>query len=568
MINFEGQYSKRVLNKHALRVFVLFVFFFAVFFGRILFSDKFLAPEDGRIQNIPAFLSYPTLWTQYLFSGYPAQADPQTQFFYPLAILFSHLWNGWNWFVVMGYVLAASFSYGYFYSLTRARFASTVGAFIFSLSGILVLELRHSHIIHAACYLPLLLWCIEETANSISNKLNKAWFFIGTVTVGILAFVGHMQLFCMTFALIAVYAGVRGLSVKRKDRKRFYAICASMLFLGATIGLAQLLPTWELSRFSNRENFPYSEFAALSMNPFQIHGFLLPFILGAHRFAYYATPLFGSILPPGIFYIGFLPLLILVPAIVLARKSKLLIFWLVVALFSFLLTLGDATLAAKLLYQIPPFDCFRGLYRFEIFTAFALATLTALTLNALQNEAIDRKWTLRSIAVWGGIFIATVYFLNANLDLFNESVSKALHVSSFLPWQNLEIGISLVLFAATALAFATWQFNPKALVPRCLLLGVVLVDLVQFGQCSEWVRNAPDKSYFTPPDYVTQYQEDLDYAHNRLITLRGTVGERGELPPNVCRLWRIPNASGYEPLLSTRYADLAGVNEEGYYLEP
>ena len=54
----------------------------------------------------------------------------------------------------------------------------------------------------------------------------------------------------------------------------------------------------------------------------------------------------------------------------------------------------------------------------------------------------------------------------------------------------------------------------------------------------------------------------------RLLPVRGVSGGDDEAPPNLSRLWGIPSASAFGPLLNTRYLEILGITEGGFLPVP
>src|SRR6185369_4680884 len=112
-----GNYDLRIASiKHGLSVLASYAIFFLIFFAPVLFSNRLLAPGDGISYFIPNFYSRSMLWDSSIWGGFPSVGDPQRMFWYPPALVLSLIPHSWNFFIVSGYVLAASFTYGYTFS--------------------------------------------------------------------------------------------------------------------------------------------------------------------------------------------------------------------------------------------------------------------------------------------------------------------------------------------------------------------------------------------------------------------------------------------------------------------
>src|ERR1700679_2927711 len=83
---------------------LFYLLVFAILFAPVIFTGHFLAPDDGFVQNLPNFFGRRRLWDLSIFSGYPLLAGPLVQYFYPLPLLLSHLPQGWNIYILTGYI--------------------------------------------------------------------------------------------------------------------------------------------------------------------------------------------------------------------------------------------------------------------------------------------------------------------------------------------------------------------------------------------------------------------------------------------------------------------------------
>jgi hypothetical protein len=209
-----GPYRARIadllLHGAAIAVYI------AVFSGLLLpvvFSGRLLALLDGPIEALPAFYSPRSLWTPHLLGGFPSAADPIAQSWYPLTLL-AYIPQGWNAFVILGFVLLASFTYGYVFAITGCRLAGLASGLVFGLSGVLhsTLALGHLTILHTVMWMPLALWGFERLRHGCSLP----WLMVASFAVANACLAGHAQvlLYAMTvllgYVLASAMADARG----------------------------------------------------------------------------------------------------------------------------------------------------------------------------------------------------------------------------------------------------------------------------------------------------------------------------------------------------------------------
>src|SRR5260370_4321447 len=146
---------------------------------------------------------------------------------YAAAFLFSLLPGSWNVFMILAYVAGSSFMYGYLYTLTRSRFAALTSGLMFGLSGFMLAHLGHAVIVHAACWIPLIIWALEE----LRQQLAARWLLIGVAAVTLCFLGGHSQIFFYGLMLGGAYAVVVGWSAPA-GRWRYYLAALVMGLLG------------------------------------------------------------------------------------------------------------------------------------------------------------------------------------------------------------------------------------------------------------------------------------------------------------------------------------------------
>jgi hypothetical protein len=266
--------SYRRYLAHGLQVFLGFLVFYIGFFAPVILSDRRLAPGDGIAYFLPAFYGSKTLWTDLLFGGYPLAADIQNMTWYPPAVLLSLIPDPWSWnaFIVLAYVLAASFTYCYVYLLTRSRLAATVSGLVYSASGIMMSHLGHAGMRHPAAWLPLILCAAER----LRHHRTLPWQAIGAVAIACCALGGHPQISVYGIGLSVVYSLWLGWSAPI-GRWRFYRSAAGMLLAGLALAAIQLFPTFELSRLSVRAEMTFADFTTYSLPSWQALQLLFPY---------------------------------------------------------------------------------------------------------------------------------------------------------------------------------------------------------------------------------------------------------------------------------------------------
>ncbi|MFW9894146.1 MAG: hypothetical protein ACFFFO_18220, partial [Candidatus Thorarchaeota archaeon] len=172
----------------------------------------------------------------------------------------------------------------------------------------------------------------------------------------------------------------------RRERplRRIVPLFALALVLSSGLGAVQLLPTYELTGYSERAGGVSYDF--ITRFPYALANlktFLYPLVNG--------TPGTGdqtvsSIFWEDYFYLGLVPLMLgLVGGLVLAWRSGLVRLLAGLTALTFLLALGPNTSFFRLVYQlVPGMGFFRFPQRFFAFAVLFLSVLAALALTRLQ----------------------------------------------------------------------------------------------------------------------------------------------------------------------------------------
>jgi Bacterial membrane protein YfhO len=539
--------------RHCLFVIVIYTLLFTGFFSPAIFRGSLLAVDgDGLYVYLSNFYSHKVLWDTLLFSGFPMMADPQVMTWYPPAFLLSFLPGSWNVFMILAYVAGSSFMYGYLYTLTRSRFAALTSGLMFGLSGFMMAHLGHAVIVHAACWIPLIIWALEK----LRQQLTAKWLLIGVAAVTLCFLGGHSQIFFYGLILSGGYALVLGWSAPI-GRWRYYLASLLMVILGMSLAAIQIIPTAELLSQSARVGYSFQDFASHSLPSRQALTMIFPASFGAMPESG-ALPYFGAVNQTELTgYVGLLALMLTALGVIAAKKRALAWFWLGVAVLAFLLAMGDATPLARLIYHVPILNGFRAPARHFIELTMAASVLSGLAVAAILRQEVSAKLIRRNIMIAGAAMVIFVVLLLMNSSYMSAlAAQKGVARLSLLPWKNRAVGTPIVVFLLGAAGLAYWHRQPASGLRRALLLLMLIVDLGSFGWFYEWRYAAPDKNALNPTEVAVRYRTTLDATRQRLMPYRGWRGSLDEMPPNLSRLWRVPSASGYNVLVFSRVSNL------------
>jgi hypothetical protein len=545
---------------HAIAVLCGFTGFFCLFFAPILWGGWLLAAEgDGLVYYLPAYLSKPQLWTDLLFGGYPIAADPQNMTWYPLAMLLRLIPHSWNAFVLLGYVLAASFAYCYGWITTGSRFAAAGAGLVYGLCGYMIGHYGHITMVHAAAWIPLIFVALEK----LRQRSTRGWWVIGWVSVACCFLGGHPQIPSYGLGLAVIYALIMGWQAPI-GRWAYYRLSASILAIGLGLCALQLLPTLELSRLSVRSAMDFASFSSFSLPRWQAIQMVFPYLFGGANHLY-GKPYWGgmSLVEAG-GYVGLMPLGLAVIALRADRPQRLVWFWAIVGVVAFLLMMGGDTPLGHLLFRVPVYQKFRAQGRHAIEVGLAASALTAFGIASIQRGLLSARSLQRIMLGLLGVLCLSWLGLCSQQGFYQTMAQQAGVTLELRPWLNPAIGVPFLTCGIGTLTLLIWQRRHRAQWGMALVGAALVWDLISFAGF-HWHSPTTVKASYVQANPAAQFLQPLLAAqHQRLITTQGSIRtERDRLSSNLTRLWQLPNASGYTPLMMSRVSELLQLNSGG-----
>jgi hypothetical protein len=560
------------------------------YFLPAVINHKVLCPFDGLIQTVPLRVAAANivlagnlpLWNPYYFSGIPLLASSQAGVLSPLNwfYLLASPAVATNLMVISTYMLAALGAYLYSRRSGAAIAGAVVTSIVWQCCGFLVGQLSHINIVQTAAMLPWVLWGVEAYAASGSRSRGA----LLALLVALQAFVGHQQTFAYSLMLVAAYslvlavANIAGSPREQpacgamQSRKRYLSSLA-YISAGLLLAAVQIVPTFELLRNSTRAEATYEFFTSFSMPRRFLSAFFAPYIMGGGDGRLFRAPYFGE--PFYAEFIGYAGLLAMMLALVavLVKPDTRTKFWTGTALVCGLLALGaHAPLHLYwLIYYVPVLNLFRVPARHLMEVDFAMAVLAGRGITVLAAARGDKR-VLRRVATAAGLVVLLtclmVTWLRPEKFLLARSAPVTLLRAPelFLP----------ILFAFLS-AWTLWVFTRRRRGSAALLLAVLAVDLIIWGQSSGWYTASPStrEEFWGGPEIVKflRLTAPQDSAAYRILTVPHTFDPTiPPVPPSISHstdwvLWTQPdvymmhgihNAAGYDGLGLERYGRLAG----------
>ncbi|MBI5715307.1 MAG: YfhO family protein [Chloroflexi bacterium] len=441
------------------------------------------------------------LWANCLMAGYPFQADPQSQLFYPpIWISFSILkLLGWGNFPLIAltieatshYLLASIFTFLFLraelsnfqhptsnYQSPITNYSALLGAIVFTYGGFLTsYPPLQTGILETATWLPLILLSLRKLAQSPISNLQSPitnyqlrFIAFSSLLIAIAFFAGHPQTFFL-IAYLAIAYFIHRASVHGRSWRWTLTRLAAMFGLAIGVTLIQSLPQVEYLTLSTRASLTFEKLAG----GFPLTDIVQFFVFGI---ASYWSPLF----------VGVFPFALVAIAVATTTNPSGLKdpkgFWLIVAIIGLIISFGLNSIGYDIAYWIlPGARLFRGQERTAILVAFSLSTLSAFGAHFLLSPlsrsarvyiraAMRAVWNLLPFAIAVLIFIVVFRNVYPNqIDLRDAPPKIAM----------LIIGLTLTaltFFARTSPLSRAIPFRVgDGLGVRVLFIGITVLEL-------------------------------------------------------------------------------------------
>lgn len=530
-----------------------FTVFFGLFFLRSLVSTNLIAPSDSLDFGVSTYLSHPQLWTDGIWSGYPAAADPFTETWYPVLQVMRFLGVPWNYFLLSGYVITGVSACLFVRVLTGSMMAGLFGGLICSFGGFILGYINNYNQLHAFAWSPLLFYGLELTRR-------RCWGAGTAVTagaVGMMWLAGHPQ-----EPLYVLYvAGLWVLVTVIVDRDPFWARRLGWSLAGVVIGCLLagivLVPMLELGDQGFRAEPSWKRYASSALPSRELITLVLPLALGGFTTGDTRVPYVGESSDPA--YLGLVPLVLILVGL-LSRERRELLVWIGLAGLELALALGPATPLGPLFFYAPGFASFQAPVR-HLFP-FSLCVAAAAGVAVAGIERSPGSWRRLGGAVLLLLLGAVVW--GALLTTYDPGVAELLGTPDY---RVLAFGWPGVL-ALGLLLLGGVSWSPRVArrsgVLLSVLLGLLVADLTVFhyhfpGRQFEYADIVPAETVLHPR--MAALKVELDRSGERILASDGSKNQF--LLPNLTRAWGVRAASGSGSLGLRRYLELLQMDTSG-----
>lgn len=329
---------------------------------------------------------YVPLWSPHIFNGFPQIADMQVAVFYPVNLLIGYFFVFTQQLLFLQIVFHFALAGFGMFLLVRHIANSYIGGLFagiaYMFSGFMIGHASHVGMQNTAAWLPIVLFL---TLLAFEIQRWPYAVFAGTAA-GVAILAGHFQ--TAVFLLFTLFGYFIFAMIASWYRERTIAWKKLLLFacIGATaflISAVQLLPTFELTKQSQRAAISLELAQTESLVPDSLRGLIMPnynnVAIGAYSGPWDRTQNY--------LFLGITTLALAVVCLLMARRIKKPIIWFfaILAYVALLYAEGKYGFLHKYFYLLPLFDKMRAPGNMMIVFDFAVIALSGIGLAALKD---------------------------------------------------------------------------------------------------------------------------------------------------------------------------------------
>jgi len=571
-----------------------------VLFREFFFQDGLLLGRDTYALSYFARDFYTTfvteqgrfpLWDPLLFGGLPFVDGMHGDIFYPpsLAMFFMDARTMWGWKMVLHIFLAGVFCYLWLRGIGLRRAPALFGGLVYMMGADLVSLILPGGDgkLFVSTLAPLSFWLTERC---VRNR-RPADFALFALGLALVVFTSHMQLAYFTVWGVSTYFFFRVWQVWRAERRaalvgRLAAAFTLAGVLGVGAAAVQFLPPLNyLREWSHRAEktaegeSAYQFSSRYSLHPEEVVSLVVPEFVGDN--AQTETRAGNTYWGRNDFkinneYAGLVPLL-LVPLLFVRKRQPETWYFLGLAGVSVLYGLGANTPLFRLFYLIPGVSLFRAPSIIIFLYGLSVATLGAMALQRMTDEAGDaafRAASRRALWILAAVFLLLALAESGGLITGIWSSTRELSAEKAAALQenlaNIRTGFWIAFALATGVA-AVWEAQARAWVgAREAVVALALLAAVDLYRVDRpFIRNVVllgesarqrDPTLFEPDETIRwlQQQAAAELDPFRVYDL-GSVLQNGRVyERNVLAAHGLEQLAGHHGNEIGRYQALVG----------
>ena len=429
------------------------------------------------------------LWSQRMFCGFPVFAEGQGGFLYPPNLLlfpFLEAWKAFNLSMVLNFFLGSYFMYAYLKRKVQT-FPALVGSVVFAYSGYFMCHSIHTAQVNVAIWVPLLFLFADRALEGRGLRSIS----IGACILTVMIFAGHTHACLISLVGISLYLLYRGLfSARIKGLAICLLVLVLLVLLGVGMGAVQLLPMAEVMGESGRSGkLPYEFLVQGSFSPAFFTTLFIPDLFGSRGSD---TVWFAGYFPyhEMDIYLGILPLLLLIVALIHVRDRRILI-WFALWITSIVLMLGKYTPLYHIFSYLPYFDRMRLPSKFGLLFCFSSSVLIAFGTEYLFGGRRLKVAPLVIAVLLILVFVCVVYWVtydgvfgklkDVDASRFSPGVLERLERLKTLIITDTVLAILFLAIGLSIILAAGFRFSHSKLLAGISLI-FILINLFLYSR--------------------------------------------------------------------------------------
>ena len=522
-----------------------FAALFGWLFRPLIATGAYLSESDLFDWFLPLFLSPPAVWSSDIFAGLPVFADTSDAAHYPLYFFFARVAHSWSGYVILPYVLGATFAYAYGRVVTGSRLAAAATGLAYGLSEAMIGRQAHINFVHAFAWFPLMVLAVDRLVDGASSR----WIAVGAAATACCFLSGHPQPVLYAVSFCVLY-GVTGAIAGRRVKEASVRLVMMFALAGLVMAI-KAVPFAQATLYIARQQVGLDQFVSHANSPAQMMSLLFPAIAHDRREAS--------------LYVGLVTIILALLGARQWRGQWRVALWVAAALVTGLVAMGKTTPVAAIFYLLPVYRRSRVITRMLFIFAFAVAVLAGWGIAALQRKRTTRRdITTVSVIAAGALLAGAVWTaIDPARFVFEFDASRL----SALPWWNTGIWVQVGI-GACVIALLCYSRYTRAAVPAVTitLLALLAADELHgqgYGITARGLQLVTVPAAATRPSvHARQMAADLLPLRQRYLAIGGTTIDP-IVPGGFARLWHIPIAGGYSPIVLERLTALATMGGNG-----
>lgn len=451
-------------------------------------------------------------WNPAVSFGFPVIAAAQIGFFYPVLFIlrFLPIYLELPITLVLHVGALGIGTFLFARKLKMSSHAAFLTAISFTLSQFIWQHSTHLNIFLAIAWFPWQMLAVHTIFQE--QHIARKHIAILGLLFGIPILIGQLQIPLLMMAVSLVYA----IYVRRGKVMPTVGITIVIGIIALLIASVQLFPTVELASLSSRSSSDGFDIVRANQHSYPLYH--LPTLLFPRFYGndstYWGKRLeieYGS-------YIGVIPFLIAIwylwnRVALKTERYKLEVFWTILALVTFLLSLGSLS-PFRLIGLEPSLWFFSAPARWLLFTTFAASILAGFGFDMIWDHTKFAKKFFKSSAliIFTGVIIGNIFLFVAPVMQNTKLQSMIISAKS----SSISFASPYTYIGAISLAAFLYALTHKQ--GKNIIIAVTALDLIII--CATTTPVLPWKQILTTPNVISHLPQNVLSHNARIYSLR------------------------------------------------